>query len=82
MNGPATPLDPLATLLRKRLTIIADQDLRSRDPEAQLAALAEVSAAIEAEHVRLKSELPARLRHYMQQASYSKALAYIEGTGD
>jgi hypothetical protein len=79
MPDVSPPLDQLATLLRRRLQIIADQELRVRDPQAQLAALSEVSQAIEEEHVRLKNELPARLRHYMAQASYQKALAYLEG---
>ena len=79
MDAPFPALNHLATLLRRRVEIISDHVLRERDPKAQLAALAEVSQAIEAEHQARKSELPPRLRHYMQQASYQKALAYIEG---
>jgi len=84
MSASAPALSHLASLLQRRIEIIADKELRERDPDAQLASLAEVSHAIEAEHQRLKAgkELPPRLRHYMEQASYQKALAYIEGAED
>ena len=82
MSATSPALEPLASLLRKRLEIIANHEHRQRDPEGHLASLAEVSQAIEAEHLRMKADLPARLRHYMQQSSYQKALAYMEGTDE
>ena len=46
---------------------------------AHLAALREVSEEIEAKYASLKAELPPRLRHFMEQASYGKALEFITG---
>lgn len=71
----------LGTLLQKRLAVISDHALREADPAAQLKALQEVSEAIEAEHQRLRGRLPGRLRHFLEQASYQKALAWIEAPG-
>ena len=69
----------LASLLRNRIAIIADHAWRDRDAAAHLAALQNVSLAITDEAKRLAPELPARLRHFIQQASYQKALEFIEG---
>lgn len=69
----------LHTLLRERLAVIADHAFRDRDPAAHLAALQRVSEALTAEHDRLKSQLPARLNHFLSQSSYSKALDFLEG---
>ena len=71
--------DPLRQLLRRRLDVIADRDLRERDPAEQLRQLQEVSEAIVAEHARLRSQLPSRLNHYLSQASLQKALDWLEG---
>ncbi len=73
-----TDLTRLATLLRRRLEVIADHALRDRDPAEQLRQLQEVSETLAAEHTRLKNTLPARLNHFLAQSSYSKALAWIE----
>lgn len=75
----ADTYDTLTGLLTRRLEIIADTAWRTTDPQAQLKALQEVSENIDAEHQRLKAQLPSRLRHYLQQASYQKALAWIQG---
>ena len=72
------PFQTLADLLRHRLAVIADHGWRDRDAAAHLAELQRVSEAISAEHKRLRPELPARLQHFLVQASYSKALAWIE----
>ena len=69
----------LAALLKRRLEIIADQSFKERDADAHLAALREVSEEIEAKYASLKAELPPRLRHFMEQASYGKALEFITG---
>ena len=68
----------LAALLRRRLEVIADHAWRDRDPEAHLAALAEVSGAIDRWHREHAAQLPPRLRHFLEGASYEKALAWIE----
>lgn len=69
----------LAELLRRRLHVIADHEFRDRDPNAHLAALRQASEALEEEYTSLRGSLPARLNHFMRQASYQKALAFIEG---
>ena len=71
-------LRPLAALLRQRLAVIGDTALRDENPQGHLAALHAISEEIEAEHIRLKPSLPARLKHFLEQASYQKALAYID----
>ena len=71
--------EPLRQLLRRRLEVIADRDLRERDPAGQLRQLQEVSEAITAEHARLRPQLPPRLNHYLTQASLQKALNWLEG---
>ncbi len=70
--------EPLCQLLHRRLEVIADRDLRERDPAGQLRQLQEVSEAIAAEHARLRPQLPARLNHYLTQASLQKALDWLE----
>lgn len=65
-------------LLKRRLDVIADHQLRERDPAAQLDQLREVSEALAAEHARLRPLLPARLNHFLTQSSLSKALEYLE----
>ena len=77
------PLDPLAGLLQKRLTIIADHAFRDRDPQAHLDALKVISEKIQREHESLKGKIPPRLEHFLSGASYDKALAFIEqGAGN
>jgi len=68
----------LATLLRRRLEVVADHAWRDRDPDAHLAALAEVSTSIDQWHKSHADQLPPRLRHFLEGASYDKALAWIE----
>jgi hypothetical protein len=77
------PLDPLAGLLRQRLTIIADHAFRDRDPQAHLEALKGIFEEIQREHESLKGIIPPRLEHFLSGASYDKALAFIDqGTGN
>lgn len=78
MSDASPTLDRLAELLQRRLDVIADTELRTKNPEAHLTALREVSEAIEAEHQRLRPQLDGRLRHFLQQASYQKALEWIQ----
>jgi hypothetical protein len=80
MSDASPTLDTLAVLLQKRLDVIADSELRTKDAEAHLTALREVSEAIDAEHQRLRSQLDGRLRHFLQQASYQKALEWIQAS--
>lgn len=73
--------EPLRQLLHRRLIIIADHKLRETDPAAQLRQLQEVSEAIQAEHEKHRSHMPARLNHFLTQSSLQKALEWIEQGG-
>ena len=68
----------LAELLRKRLEIIADHEFRDKDPESHLESLKEISMAIESEHEGMRNSIDARLKHYLTNMSYEKALSHIE----
>jgi hypothetical protein len=76
MSFPAT--QTLAALLRHREAVIADHAWRERDPSGQLAELARVSGEIDAWTAQNAAQLDARLRHYLTQASFQKALLHIE----
>ncbi|MDB6073906.1 MAG: hypothetical protein JWO89_1546 [Verrucomicrobiaceae bacterium] len=68
----------LAKLLRHRLGIIADHALRDRDPGEHLAQLSSVSGAIEKAFQEHRKGLPPRLCHFLSQASFHKALEYLQ----
>ncbi len=68
----------LTELLRRRVAIIADHAWRDRDAAAHLEALQEVSEKISAWTAAHRTEVDARLRHYLANASYQKALAHLE----
>jgi hypothetical protein len=71
----------LAALLQKRIDLIGDHAFRDRDAQGHLAALREISEALDATFQALKPQLAPRLRHFMEQASYSKALEYLKQGG-
>ena len=68
----------LADLLRRRESIIADHSWRDRDPADHLAALRQVSGEISAWATEHDAGIDARLRHFLSNASFAKALAYLE----
>lgn len=68
----------LHALLKRRIQLISDHEFRDADPTGHLASLQQISELITSEHHRLKPILPGRLNHFLQQASFSKALEYIE----
>ena len=68
----------LADLLRQRLNIIADHELRDRDPAQQLESLKKVSLQIDSCATEWNRDLPGQMRHYLTNASYQKALAWLE----
>lgn len=68
-------------LLRERLALIADHAFRDRYPSSHLDRLRAVSTALDRQFQDHRAKLPARLIHFMQQASYQKALAFIEDQG-
>ena len=67
----------LAAALRERLTVIADRELYARDPAAHLEKLKSVSEKITQLGAALPRPLPGDFLHYLQRASYEKALAWL-----
>ena len=80
-NAVREALPRLRDLLRRRLALIADRALRESDPAAQLDELRRVSGEIAAFHQEYQPLLPARLNHFLERASFQKALEFIDGTG-
>lgn len=68
----------LVQYLRRRVEIIADHSWRDRDPAGHLDALREVSEQITEWTKNHRTEVDARLRHYLANSSYQKALAHLE----
>jgi len=73
--------EDLAALLHRRREIISDHEFRDRDTLGHLEALKEVSEAITAWHDSHKGEITARLDHFLSNASFDKALVYLESEG-
>ena len=71
----------LATALRERLAVIADREFYERDPAAHLEKLKSVSEKISQLGAALPRPLPGDFAHYLQRASYEKALAWLEANG-
>ena len=71
----------LATLLLQRESIIANHAWRDRDSADHLAALIRVSEAINQWAATHHSQIDPRLQHYLQNASYGKALAHLQSGG-
>ena len=67
----------LADALRERLAVIADRALYDRDPAAHLEKLKAVSEKITQLGAALPRPLPGDFAHYLQRASYQKALDWI-----
>lgn len=73
----------LIQLLRLRESIIADHAWRDRAAAGHLDALKDVSEKITAWAESHPQAIDARLRHYLSNASFSKALAYLQAeSGD
>ncbi len=68
----------LESLLKRRILVIADHALRDADSAEHLAQLTLVSQGIEKVFQEHRKELPARLCHFLSQASFQKALEYLE----
>jgi hypothetical protein len=67
----------LTPMLQRRLDIIADHAWRDRDPAAHLQALADISQSLTDWTKQHRAELDPRLRHFLANASYAKALDFI-----
>jgi len=70
-------LSDLAAALRERLDIIQDEDSR-RDVPKHMARLQSVSERIEEVQSALPPTTDPRLKHFLEQRSYDKALELIE----
>lgn len=68
----------LIQLLRRREAIIADHAWRDRDAADHLEALKQVSEEISAWAEAHSQAIDARLRHYLSNASFAKALTHLE----
>lgn len=64
--------------LQRREAIIADHSWRDRDAAGHLDALKEVSGEISSWIEQHSSQCDARLRHYLTNASFAKALAHLQ----
>lgn len=80
MNPPPDgTLNDLADRLQERLDVIADTRLAKSDPAAHLDKLKAASEAIFELQNQLEDDIPVRLKHFLEQSSYNKALAFIRG---
>ena len=75
-------MSELTALLCRRIAIIADHPWRDRDTNGHLEALRTVSEEISGWALAHRAELDARLRHYLANASYQKALAHLEAISE
>lgn len=69
----------LELLLRERRRVIADHDWRDRDADGHLTALRDVSEKLSVLTASLDGSSPARLRHFLDNCSYDKALMFLTG---
>ncbi len=69
-------LKTLLALLQKRIAVISDP-MRETDPDKHLAMLQEASEAIMAWEAEHKASCKPRLRHFLENCSYTKAEAWV-----
>lgn len=68
----------LEAVLRNRLALVADHELRERDPQTQLQELRASSVQLGKLVDRLPAGCDPTLRHYLERQSYVKALDWLE----
>jgi len=68
----------LVSLLEERLSTIADTAWRDSDPDGQLAALGDVSTRIDEWKVEFGAAVSPQMAHFLDGASYGKALAVAQ----
>lgn len=71
----------LALLLQEREAVIANHAWRDRDAADHLAALIHVSEKINEWAAIHRQAIDPRLRHYLERASYGKALYHLQSSG-
>ena len=64
--------------IQERLRIVADHDLRDRDPQAHLDQLKSAASRLDEAIAQLPAQCDPDLRHYLIRQSYLKALAWLE----
>jgi hypothetical protein len=69
----------LAAALRERRAIIADEASR-RAPEQHIERLKTISMRIDSLAAQLPPPIEPQLAHFLQRASYDKALEFLEAT--
>ncbi len=74
-----TAYEELASLLRRRVEIIGDLEWRDRDATGHLTALSIISQEITGWGEAHKDGIDPHLRHFLKNASFQKALDYVEG---
>ena len=67
----------LQSMLQHRLAVISDHALRDRDPAAHLDGLKTASEEISAYTQGYLAEFDGKLRHYLLNCSYQKALDHL-----
>jgi hypothetical protein len=78
MPAQSSVQQSLAAALRERLALIADREWYARDPAGHLARLRTVSEQITALQRQLPTPVDPQLAHFLERASYDKALAFLE----
>jgi hypothetical protein len=68
----------LRDALRERLRVVADHELRDRDPQSHLKRLKMAAGRLDAAIAQLPPQSDPELRHYLARQSYTKALAWLE----
>jgi hypothetical protein len=68
----------LRDALQERLRIVANHDLRDRDPQSHLHQLKLAASRLDTAIAQLPSQCDPDLRHYLSRQSYLKALAWLE----
>ncbi len=67
----------LADALRERLAVVAD-DTSRRDTARHMTRLKNISERIETLQAQLPKPVDPQLAHYLQRASYTKALEFLD----
>jgi hypothetical protein len=77
----AANFSELAAALRERLEVIADRELSTRAPAEHLARLQAASERIADAAAAIPRPAEPQLEHFLQRASYDKALAWLQQHG-
>jgi hypothetical protein len=73
-----TVFSELRVALQERLSVVADHELRDRDPQAHLERLKSAASRLDAAIAQLPAQYDPDLRHFLSRQSYLKALAWLE----